>query len=320
MKKTIFVLLVIGITISCSDAVPIKLTLVFDEPIDEGKYPAYFKDIVMPFEQECNDFILKPINVTRLDIGKAEVETNAWFFENTGDNTVEFSKGWLDHYFTDSLTNKYLTRKAARKSMSITSYLKDENPNVYIYSETTEVDEYMGYKVFTSAKDVNAAIQKNACTNNTKSAIVLINPKELLTITPPIQVEDNIEGLTETTRPLPSGDPCEAGTVSDGLNLKDDFLKIIDTKRSYSERDKIAKATWNKYFDDMASVKMYIKTNQKNPEGTWESGDGSLYLVDRLAYMSSITDINITRIEYHRETKKISGIVVVECHNASEIQ
>ncbi len=319
MKKIILLAITALITLSCGDAEPIKLTLVFDEALEEGKYPSYFKDIVTPFEQECNDFLLKPINVTRLDIGKAEVETNAWFFENTGDNTVEFSKGWLDHYFSDSLTNNYLTKKATRESISINSYIKDKNPNVYIYSETAEVDEYEGHEVFTSAKDVNAAIQKNACGNTNKEAIVLINPKELRSIAPPLPPEI-IESGTTTGTATPPSSPCEANTVADGLDLKDDLLKIIDTKRSYSERDKLAKETWAKYFDKMAAITMYLKAGQKNPEGRWESGDGSVYLVDRLAYMSSITDVNITRIEYHRETKKISGITVVECHNSSDVQ
>lgn len=319
MKKLLTLFFTVFIVLSCTEAEKIKLTLVIDTPLNEGKYPSYFKDIVTPFSLECNDFLLKPINLTRLDIGKAEVETNAWFFENTGDNTVEFSKGWLDHYFTDSLVNTYATKKATRQVMSIDSYLKDENPNVYIYSETAEVDQYKGYEVYTSAKDINTAIQNNACANTNKEAIVLINPKELKSIAPPPPVEEIISTTSETSLP-PIKNPCEIGTVADGLDLKDDLLKIIDTKRSYTDRDKLARATWEKYFDKMASVQMYLKPEQKNPEGTWESGDGSLYLIDRLAYMSSITDVNITRIEYHRETKKISGMVVVECHNASEIQ
>ena len=98
----------------------LSVTLVFDKPLTSGtKYPPYFQEIVMPFTSNCKvDFLLKPINICRLDISNRVVETNAWYFKDMGDNTVEFSKGWLEQYFKDSLVNSYLIQPST-KTVSI---------------------------------------------------------------------------------------------------------------------------------------------------------------------------------------------------------
>ena len=85
------------------------MVFVFDKPFDDpdSKYPDYFRQIANPFEVDCEDnckgLLPKPIKVARLDINRKEVETNAWFFQDIGENTVDFSKSWLDVYFQDSL-------------------------------------------------------------------------------------------------------------------------------------------------------------------------------------------------------------------------
>lgn len=308
-------------------AKPIPITLVFDTPQEKGHYPDYFKEIVMPFSAECEDYILKPINVTRLDIKNAPVETNAWYFEQMGDNTVEFSTTWLNQYYKDSLMPKHLSI-SAKKTVSdkaIDKYLKKSDVLTIIYSEDAEEETYNDHTIYTSAKDINKKIQESVCGDKYKEVVVLVNPKKLRTIAlppPPIpegkktgkmgSKEEAIGGKTV-------GNPCQKSTIPQALELKEDLLKIIDTKRSYTERDKLAKQVWRKYFDKMASVYMYSRPNQIHAK-FWESGDGINYLVDRLAYKNSITNLNITRAEFHRETNKISSITIVECHNASEIQ
>lgn len=315
MKKHQFIVLVLLAfsLYSCSSEMTedIGITLVFDKPLEEGKYPAYIKDFVMPFTiPNCEkNILLKPIYFVRADIKRTEVESNAWYFKDIGENTVEFSTNFLTQYFTDSLATKYLTSPTKNKSLSIKSYLKSEADVVLIYSEESDKDSFEGIPVYNTATRIQEVIKETSCNNAKNKVTVIINPKALES-----PETGGINALPITT----IKNPCGANTVADGLDLKDDLLKIIDTKRGYKERDKLAKAIWSKYFDAMAAVTMYLKTNQQNPEGRWESGDGSIYLVDRLAYMNSITDINITRIEYHRDTKKITGITVVECHNASD--
>ncbi|MEX0997621.1 MAG: hypothetical protein WDZ45_11270 [Flavobacteriaceae bacterium] len=303
--------------ISCGgEGTPIPITFVFDQPLLEGKYPDYFKDITEPFSaSECDkDILLKPINVTRLDIKKAPVEINAWYFEQMGDNTVEFSKNWLTQYFNDSLKAKHLTAPSLRKANQdeIDSYLKKENILTLIFAENSDSETYNENTVYHSSKDIIAKIRESLCEDIFSEVVIFVNPSKLVSNNPPLPPTG------EGDPPPGPDDPCQQNTVADGLDLKEAISEIIDTGKKPSERDKIARETWKKYFDENAAITMYLKPNQSSPEGFWESGDGAIYFIDRLAYMSSIIDVNITRIEYHRETKKISGITVVECHNASE--
>lgn len=302
--------------ISCGDdPLQIPITFVFDQPLPEGKYPSYFKDITEPFSAECGtDYLLKPINVARIDIKKAPVETNAWYFEQMGDNTVEFSKNWLTQFYKDSLVVKHLTLPSKRdvKENAIDSYLSKENILTIIYSEESDQELYSEKPIYTSSKEVTNKMREGLCSNTYKEVVVIVNPSKL------VERTGIDEGEKEPTR-ITTGDPCTQTTVADGLDLKEELMKIVDTKRSYKERDRLARETWDKYFDPMASVIMYLNLNDKYPD-MWESGDGKNYLVDRLAYKSSITDMNIIRIEYHKDTGKISSITTVECHNASEVQ
>lgn len=320
MKKIFYYLCLSIITFtffSCGpEVISIPINFVFDKPLDEGKYPDYFKEITTPFSSDNCDFnyLLKPINVTRLDISKATVETNAWYFEQLGDNTVEFSKIWLSQFFKDSIVDKHLTLPSKRvvSEKTIDSYLKKDNILTLIYSENSDNVTYNEHPIYTNAKEISNQIKENVCKNKYKEIVVLINPSSLSTSrTLPTEV------IVKTT--TENQNPCNQKTTSKALNLKEDLLRIIDTKKTYKERDLIANEVWNKYFDENASIKMYVNLNDKYPD-QWESGDGKNYLVDRLAFMSSIIDINIIRVEFHRDTNKISSITAVECHNASEIQ
>ncbi len=291
----------------------VALTLVFDEPLQEGKYPSYFKEFTMPFELEnCEKAILlKPIYYVRGDISRTEKEANAWYFKDVGENTVEFSTNFLNQFYTDSIVPKYLTQKSENKKLNLDSYLDNEEDIVIIFSEESSLKEYKGFPILNTARDVQLKIKETSCDNKDKKIAIIVNPKELLKEEPtPEEDEDEITLILDN--------PCKQNTVADGLDLKDDLLEIINTNKSYKERDNLAKQVWKKYFDEMASVKMYVKPNQKFPD-FWESGDGSGYLINRLAFMNSIVDINILRIERHVETGKISGLVVIECHNASEV-
>lgn len=322
MKIFVLSILTLLLLISCTGypTEEIALTLVFDKPLEDGKYPSYFKEFAMPYNAEnCEKAILfKPIYYVRADISRTEKESNAWYFKNIGENTVEFSRNFLTQFYTDSLVPQYLTRKSEDKNLNIDSYLHNKEDVVFIFSEESALDDYNGTPVIHTARKIQELIKETSCSNTGKKVTIIINPSELADMEPEIveRTEEEIKSATDELK----GDPCKQNTVTDGLDLKEDLLQIIDTKRTYKERDRLARETWKKYFDPMASVTFYIKANQKNPEGFFESGDGANYFIDRLAYMSSITEVNIIRIEYHNDTHKISGIVVVECHNASEIQ
>lgn len=320
MKKNAFIFclsLILLTFYSCgNDTVSIPITFVLDKPLNEGKYPDYFKEITTPFSSNnCEfDYLMKPISVTRLDIKKASVETNAWYFEQMGDNTVEFSEIWLSQFFKDSLVDKHLTLPAKRviTKNTVDSYLKKEGVLTLIYSENSDNESYNESTIYTNAKEINEQIRANVCGSNYKEIVVLINLSNFSSKNTELLPIDEVVKT-------PTKNPCNLQTTSKALNLKDDLLRIINTKKSYKERDVIAKQVWEKYFDKNASIKMYVNLNDKYPD-LWESGDGKNYLVNRLAYMSSIIDINITRVEFHRDTNKISSITTVECHNASEIQ
>lgn len=322
MKKRlhpIYILFTLFLLISCGDdAKPIPITFVFDKALSEGNYPDYFKEIIMPFSTnkcEPTDYLLKPINVTRLDIKKASVETNAWYFEKMGDNTIEFSKNWLSQYFKDSLINRHLTLPAKKvvSKKAIDTYLSKENILTFIFSEDSDEEVYNENKIYTNGKEISLAIKEKICEKEYAEIVIIVNPSKLKSSQP---ILDDVPKIVKTpiTKNL-----CNQKTTSKALALKDDLLRIVNTGKSYSERDKIAKEVWAKYFDDNASVKMYLNLNDKYPD-EWESGDGKNYLVDRLAYKNSIIDVNITRVEFHRDTNKITHITTVECHNSSEIQ
>lgn len=322
MKKILLIsclALVLSSCTSCTsfDREEHALTLVFDQPLVEGKYPSYFKGFSQPLSLESceKDILFKPIYYVRADISRTEKESNAWYFKDIGENTVEFSTNFLKQYFSDSLVPNYLTKESKGKQVTINSYIKKKDDAVVIFSEESPLDEMEGVPILHTTREVSDKMKELSCNNPQKKITLLINPKELLIEEP---LPPGIPGSDGSEPPIDV--PCSMNTVADGLDLKYDLLKVIDTSLSPLERDKLAKQVWTNYFDENAAIKMYLSSSQKFPEGFWESGKGSSYIINRLAYVGSITDLNIARIEYHRESKKISGLTIFECHNASEIQ
>lgn len=294
---------------SCGgNAKPIPVTFVFDAPLEEGHYPEYFKQIAMPFTApECNeDYLLKPISVTRLDIKKAPVETNAWYFEKMGDNTVEFSKTWLNHYFKDSLmlSHMYAPAKRAVNDKTLDSYLKKTNVLTLIYSEESDEETYNDHPIFSSAKEVSKKIQESICGDKYKEVVILVNPKKLKTPLPP-------------PPPPPPPGPCNVETITGALSLKEDISEIISTGKSLEDRLDLAEKVWEKYFTKNAYVALYQNREDNNPD-VWNPGEGEKYFTNRLAMLESIVGVAIFRVEYSKVNNKISGIHIVECQNASE--
>ena len=190
MKKIIYSIFIVFILLSCgNDKKFIELNFIFDHPIKEGKFPAYFKEISKPFtSSECNiDFFLKPINVARIDISNKSVELNAWYFEKQVETTIESATNWLGQYFTDSLVPKYLTLPLKRKidENSLKNYIekKKKKYEVIILAEDSELDEYDKVPVIHNAKDVNKKIQELSCKLKGDKVFVLINPTQLNSVT-----------------------------------------------------------------------------------------------------------------------------------------
>lgn len=178
--KTLFPILFLSILMaSCNnDRKEVSITLLFDKPVKDAKYPSYFKDLTVPFMKTCEediDYLLEPINVTRLDISSKEIQTNAWHFKEMGDNTVDFSKLWLEQYFKDSLINPYLTQPSAKEFL-FDNWLANSKDSLYILSEESDINEYKGKKVFNNTKELYAKIQESACTNTSGKILVVVNP------------------------------------------------------------------------------------------------------------------------------------------------
>ena len=167
---------------SCgNDRKEISLTFVFDKPINNSaKYPQYFEEISIPFTSECNgkewDFLMKPINVCRLDISNKEMETNAWHFKDMGDNTVDFSTLWLKQYYKDSLITPYITQSSV-KDASIENWLENNKNSVYIFAEDSNIKLFKGKHVFSNTKELNSKIKEIACSNVSGRIVILVNPQ-----------------------------------------------------------------------------------------------------------------------------------------------
>lgn len=295
--------------VSCeTKMIDLDLTIVTNSKLAESPdepLPPLITDLLNPIECKVNDTVYIPhITIQRTDLAEenyvienpisAEGKTRKFL------NTYAYAdlKNDYEEIIPTLKTGDYISKTGSKESTTEFNPT-EKNSLIYFLSENKikKKGHYMNIKEIRSNLDSLLCVDES--NSRKKIYIILSNAGSI----PPI---DSIGSCNQTT-------------VTDGLDLKDDLMKIVDTKRSYKERDQLARETWKKYFDPMASVKMYLKPTEKYPD-FWESGDGQNYLIDRLAYKSSITDINIIRIEYHKENSKISAITTVECHNASEVQ
>lgn len=331
MKKVFIILTSFTITIGCvsnSKGIPVDIQVISDDfSIEENLAKSSISNFITPKLLECSEPIkLQPqVTINRFSGKEAEelkIEFKKNFFQNLFEANIDEEKGrkLLEDY---EIPKEWKTNNYQNSKNEIITYLRNLDEDVILLAdkEYDSIPNLTNPIIFKNAEEYKSLLAQLYCENGNRpnKIVILYNLKSFH--------DNKIEyGTEETEEEIQSGsdeikgDPCTQNTVTDGLDLKEDLMQIIDTKRSYKERDRLARETWKKYFDSMASVTFYVKANQKYPEGFFESGDGANYFIDRLAYMSSITNVNITRIEYHKDTQKISGIVIVECHNASEIQ
>lgn len=322
MKKAPLLLL-LSILLLCNscggDAVPVPITFVFDKALPQGKYPDYFKDITEPFSAtQCDtDYLLKPINVARIDIKKAPVELNAWYFEQMGDNTVEFSKNWLSQFYKDSLMIDHLSKptKKVVSDNALDSYLSKKEVLTLIFSEESYQEQYNDTPIYTSAKEVTSKIREELCSNSYTEIVVLVNPSQLAS--EPQQVIEETDSDTTIEVVETYANPCDQPTTNKALDLNDAIAGIINTNATLTERLNKAENVWTTYCHPNAYVALY---KQKNTESfdVWNPGSGKNYFTNRLAILESIVSTAIFRVEFANDGK-ISGIHIIECQNANEL-
>lgn len=256
----VLIIIILLMASSCTDRKEVSLTFVLDHPVASNKYPEYIKDIATPFNStELNkDILLKPINLTRLDISNKIVETNAWYFKDMGDNTVEFSKGWLEQYFKDSSITPYAIEPAVRTA-SLDAWLAKISDSVFIYSESAETNEFKGKQVFTDAKQLNAKIQQTIIANPECKISIILNPKDLEIQAPPIAgttepAKETITSVTETQTTTNT-----ASTIS-ASSLEEYFQKLADPGIPYNNKTDLRNGVI-KYFTGPNALVINVNNN-----------------------------------------------------------
>jgi hypothetical protein len=217
----------------------------------------------------------------------------------------------------DELDNNYdETRIKTPKLLTIstkgnTVVENDIDDNTYVLNIYKDSKESVGL--------LKAKIEDALCGGASSIKIIIQDDKKLGVPIVGVQggQKPTKEGLdTKETRAV---GPCNNPSLVELMSLRNELLQVIDTSSSMSERSVLAEQIWNKYFDSDAYVANYQHKDDKNPE-VWEPGEGREYFISRIAILKSITDITIFRVEYSKDDHKITGIKLIECHNASELQ
>lgn len=256
------------------------ITFVFDKPISEepSRYPPYFKEIAVPYQAECAeiaiDFLPKPIKVIRLDISKKEVTTNAWYFEDIGDNTVDFTSTWLGEYFKDSIPPSYLSDPVGLE-ISVESFIKKNQQNSFIYSEESDLKEYLGIPVFNSSTKLVDAMKAHACQNKEEKNYVLVNP-EMNEINskddPPTNASSNLTSIFNQIGKKELSPDARLAMIGGQLDL---FSSDANVKEFGKNGTLVGLTPVKDYFERIAFYrtleKIEITKTLKNPEGkVWE--------------------------------------------------
>lgn len=263
----------------------LSITFVFDKPLSSSsnKYPQYFLDISTPFSSKCGgDYLLKPISVCRLDISNKIIETNAWYFKDLGENTVEFSKPWLEQYFRDSLISNYLVQPSLKEA-DIEKWIANNKDSVYIYSEESDSKNYNGKMVFNNAKELNEKLQEVACSNSSGKIVILVNPQ--------IMQADN--------------SPINNSSVGDCTSLQKVLTELINSS-NYAEKT-AAEGEALLYLATKFSV--LVKGDDSNSDVADKYENGEEYL-KKLTADLHLTDIEVSNCKW--ENGKITYFEVKE--------
>jgi hypothetical protein len=297
MKK-IFLLLISFFLVCCNNSemihysVEIILRNELSNVNENDPLPNYITKIVNPIESK-DTFYIPDVTIKRLDLPKEEplkVEVPL-IIENKIKKTLgTYDYDNLKEDYTENLPKiicgKYLTTKGNNES--------DEKP----IQITDAMIYYLNPNNKISVDSTILAYSEQIKMNGGGKIVILIR-----------QNENSITQIDETST---------CGTsLPDYDWLRQELLKIIDTKRTLAERKQIAEKIWKENFYQECYVDNYMDKNDKNPE-YWSSKHGMKYLTEHLVVFPSIIDITILTVERDKETQKVSGLKVCETYNGSK--
>lgn len=286
----------------CNFTLTVKLSsqipgLKADEPL-----PTYLTKLISPIE--CNDTIFIPqVKIERLDLPNeppyvVEVKSKMENEAKKIAQTYEYSD--LKDDYSENLekipVGNYLVKESSSNIQPTTT---SEGSDALIYTLNIE-DKNAADSII---KLYTAILKKSG----TAKVVIILNTSRL---DQEIPVTSNEVGNTKT-------DNSKTISLPNEEHLRQELLKIIDTKKTIPERENIASKVWKENFYPNVYFYNYRDANDKNPE-YWGPGNGKSYIA-RLVTLPSIIDIKIWNVERDKETQKISGLSVCEIHNGSKL-
>jgi hypothetical protein len=306
--KNIFYLLLIVVSISfqsCTNSLKrYELDLLICEPPLDNKLNEQQIQIILPIKKSKKEIYLAQGNVFNTK-GKVSYERKKNLLDKIrGGMTKNTSFMILNEKIKNHLNKLNLTSIFLDKPLTFDEITKSlTNYDVilgYSPSGTINSSTY-SFKFFTNNVYLSSYITDSILVNNPGAKIVVVcNPPITKGPIPP-------EG--------PTAQPCNS--LPEAEPLRQELLKIIDTKRSRQEREKIAAQVWDEYFYPNVYIQNFEDINSNHPQ-IWDAGHGKSYFA-HLVTLPSIIDICILEIERDKETNKISGLKVHETRNKSLI-
>ncbi len=270
----------------------IKIDLYANKPLCNGELPSELKSMLAPFEiseSKKLGFIPK-ITVHRLDLNSKDSMLIEPQFSRSSIQKLPYAQEAQEvNQMLETIgCNNYLSKPSERQES-----MKD-----FVYNKSNVLLRYESTKDSILEK-IKQTIFENGSVIE-KQFIVLYK------ITDEISERDTIS----------IGDG-NYSTLPDYEWLRQELLKIIDTKKSTEERQELAVKIWKEHFYQECYVDNYMDVNDKNPE-YWSPKNGVKYLTEHLVGFPSIIDIKILSVERDKETQKISGLKVCEIYNGSK--
>jgi len=292
-----FVVLILS-TVSCTNNLKqYKLDMLICESSTDNKLTEEQLQILLPKEKNDSVFLAQG-NIFN-NKGKISYIKEKGFWDKFGGENANVNSPFFvlkeevnSHLAKLDLSTIYLAQPLSKDDVksNIANYdvvlgygpLKSLNSSTY------------SFKFFTTSASITSYITDTILVKNPGAKIVVV-------CNPPI-----------TKGPIPpEGQTAQPGnSLPEAEPLRQELLKIIDTKRPRQEREKIAAQVWDEYF--------YPDVYVQNSDEFWNPGNGKSYLA-HLVTLPSIIDICILKIERDKETNKISGLKVIETRNSSFI-
>tara|TARA_R110001583_G_scaffold43654_1_gene138815 strand:- start:645 stop:1625 length:981 start_codon:yes stop_codon:yes gene_type:complete len=324
MKKIIFITAIalssLFILISCeTEMKDYNITILLNTNLVErveDPIPSIIKELLEPKEDTNNRIVFIPkLSVLRDDLNgenkmdiQVPISMENTFRKKMGTYTYIDLKLDYEEFLPKMTSSEFLSKKGNLNKN--TNNLKINSNDLIFIISTSNTNEPNYFPDVKSLKIKLDSILISEGKNFNKNVYVKYEQDQKTTV---IGI-----GITQKkSGSVSDQSPCEQNTISSALDLQDDILKIIDAKLSSSERNEFAIDVWNKYFDEKAYVALYTSQTDNNPE-IWNPGQGKQYFTHRIAILESITNVNIFRVETSTQSGKISGIKLIECHNASE--